>query len=185
MDWIVYILKLSDSSLYTGITNNLSSRLSTHFSGKGSKYVRSRLPFKLVYIERTNNRSEASKREHQIKKMKRNKKQDLVKGGKQMSFPIQPLYDQVFIKKDSEEKTKDGLYLPQSVKGRAVTGKVVAVGPGLLSPMTGGYLPMQLKVGDTVYVKEFSGYIVKYEEHEVHVMKEQDIVGRVLKEDEK
>lgn len=101
-----------------------------------------------------------------------------------MSFPVRPLYDQVFVKKDDESKTKTGIHLPQSVKGRAVLGTVVAVGPGLLSPYTGGFLPMSVKEGDRVFLREFTGYIVKYEEHEVHVFKENEIIGVVPESEE-
>lgn len=94
-----------------------------------------------------------------------------------MSFPVQPLYDQVFVQKDDANVTKSGFHLPESVKGRAVTGTVVAVGPGLLSPYTGGYLPMSVKVGDKVFLREFTGYIVKLDEHEAHVFKENEIIG--------
>ncbi|MEC7911337.1 MAG: GIY-YIG nuclease family protein [Pseudomonadota bacterium] len=71
MSWIVYILKCSDESLYTGITNNLEKRLQLHASGKGSKYTRGRGPLKLVHQERFKTRSLASKRELFIKKLNR------------------------------------------------------------------------------------------------------------------
>ena len=71
MSWIVYILKCSDESLYTGITNNLEKRLQLHASGKGSKYTRGRGPLKLVHQERLKTRSLASKRELFIKKLNR------------------------------------------------------------------------------------------------------------------
>lgn len=94
-----------------------------------------------------------------------------------MTFPVKPLYDQVFVKKDDESQTKSGLHLTQSVKGRAVRGTVIAVGPGLLSPYTGGYLPMTVKEGDRVFLKEFTGYIIKVDDEEVHVFKENEIIG--------
>lgn len=43
---IVYILRCSDQSLYTGYTNNLEARLKKHEVGKGAKYTRGRGPFK-------------------------------------------------------------------------------------------------------------------------------------------
>ena len=95
-----------------------------------------------------------------------------------MSFPIQPVFDLLFVKKDSEALTASGLHLPVSVKGRAVTGKVVAIGPGLRNH-EGTYLTPDIKVGDTVYVKEFSGYIVRYKDEEVHVFHENEIIGIV------
>lgn len=57
--------------MYTGITNNLKNRFNTHAAGKGSKYVNSRLPFGVVYIDEAENRSSASKREAGIKRLKR------------------------------------------------------------------------------------------------------------------
>lgn len=65
--YYVYILLCRDNSLYTGITNNLKFRLEAHRQGKGSKYVRSRLPVKLIYSERYPDKSSAMKREMQIK----------------------------------------------------------------------------------------------------------------------
>ena len=79
MKWIIYILKCKDQSLYTGITNNLDKRIEQHISGNGSKYLRGRLPFKLVYKEDAINRSDATKRELEIKKLNKRTKQLLIK----------------------------------------------------------------------------------------------------------
>jgi chaperonin GroES len=96
-------------------------------------------------------------------------------------FPIQPLMDRVFVKKDDMSVDKDtGFHLPDTVKGRAQTGTVVAVGPGYLNTNTGDFHPTTVKVGDRVFIKEFDGYIVRYNGHEVFVFREQEILGRVL-----
>ena len=79
MNWVVYMVKCNDSSIYTGISNNLKQRLNTHVKGNGSKYVRARLPFKLVYTEECQNRSQANKREIEIKKLDKKNKELLVK----------------------------------------------------------------------------------------------------------
>jgi putative endonuclease len=76
--YYLYILKCSDNSLYTGITNNLEKRLEVHKSGKGSKYVRAKLPFQLVYSEELETKSLALKREFEIKKMTKLEKMKLV-----------------------------------------------------------------------------------------------------------
>lgn len=99
-----------------------------------------------------------------------------------MSFGVKPLYDQVFVRKAEDETTESGLHLTQTVKGRAVTGEVVAAGPGMLSPYTGTFLPMQIKVGDKVFLKEFSGYIIKWKGEEVHVFRENEIIGLVTED---
>jgi putative endonuclease len=78
MNWLVYMLECNDNSIYTGITNNLEERLKTHQSGNGAKYLRGRLPIKLVYKENFINRSEATKREIYIKKMSKKDKKNLI-----------------------------------------------------------------------------------------------------------
>lgn len=70
----VYILECSDGSLYTGCTGDISRRLAEHRSGKASKYTRSRLPVTVRYAEPALDRSEALRREAQIKKMSRSAK---------------------------------------------------------------------------------------------------------------
>lgn len=73
-NWCVYILQCSDQTLYTGITNDLKKRILIHNSGKGAKYTRVRLPIRLVYQEEKETRSDALKREIEIKKLSRKKK---------------------------------------------------------------------------------------------------------------
>jgi putative endonuclease len=70
----IYILLCSDNSLYTGYTSDINQRFNNHKEGKGSKYVRSRLPFKLIYTEKCTSKSEALKREIEIKGWRREKK---------------------------------------------------------------------------------------------------------------
>lgn len=69
--WHTYIVCCSDNTLYTGIAKDLHRRLTEHNSGKGARYTCSRQPVKLVYHEQFPSRSEASRREYQIKKMSR------------------------------------------------------------------------------------------------------------------
>jgi co-chaperonin GroES (HSP10) len=94
-------------------------------------------------------------------------------------FPIEPLFDRVFVKKDSADKV-DGFYMPESVKGRAQTGIVVSAGPGYFDIKSGSFIPMSLKVGDRVFVKEFDGYIIRYQDHEFFVFMENEILGKVV-----
>lgn len=76
--WAVYILKCADNTLYTGISNNVTKRIATHNTGKGAKYTKPRLPVYLVYSEIAKDRSHASKREAQIKKLTKTQKQILI-----------------------------------------------------------------------------------------------------------
>jgi co-chaperonin GroES (HSP10) len=99
-------------------------------------------------------------------------------------FPIEPLMDRVFVKKDDASVDKStGFHLPDSVKGRAPTGTVVAVGQGYFDIQSGKFVPMSLKVGDRVWLKEFDGYIIRYEGHEVFVFNEREIIGKLRAND--
>ena len=74
MSWSVYILECNDGSLYTGITNDLDKRIQAHELGRGAKYTRGKGPLNLIYREAHKNRSDASKRESEIKKLSRQEK---------------------------------------------------------------------------------------------------------------
>ena len=73
-----YLLVCSDNTLYCGYTNNLDKRIAAHNSGKGAKYTKTRLPVKLVYSETFDNKSDAMKREWQIKQYTRKQKLNLL-----------------------------------------------------------------------------------------------------------
>jgi putative endonuclease len=72
--WFVYILLCSDNSLYTGATNDLEKRFLKHKSGKGGAYTRSHKVLKMIYKEEFKTRSEALKKEAEIKSWSRTKK---------------------------------------------------------------------------------------------------------------
>ncbi|MBK5245016.1 MAG: GIY-YIG nuclease family protein [Eubacteriaceae bacterium] len=77
---LVYIVKCSDDTLYTGWTRNIEVRLIAHNSGRGSKYTRARLPVILMYWEILETKSDALKREAAIKKLTRKQKLKLING---------------------------------------------------------------------------------------------------------
>ena len=78
------MLECSDSTIYTGITNNLESRIKVHNSGKGAKYVKTRLPVRLLWNIESENRSEASKLEIKIKKLTRTQKLNIIENKKEV-----------------------------------------------------------------------------------------------------
>lgn len=80
--WYVYIVEASDTSLYTGITTNPDRRLHEHNTDnrRGSKYLRMRRPVKIRYTEKHKTRSEASKREYEIKNLLKKDKEKLISG---------------------------------------------------------------------------------------------------------
>jgi len=81
MPYFVYILRTSSNTLYIGQTNNLEKRIREHKnkSSKSAKYLRYFTDFKLVYSEKYKTRSEAMKRETELKKWTRAKKEILIK----------------------------------------------------------------------------------------------------------
>lgn len=74
----VYILECADKSLYTGWTTSPEKRLKTHNEGKGAKYTKSRLPVSMLYCEEFSSKSEALRRECEIKKLSRQKKLEMI-----------------------------------------------------------------------------------------------------------
>ncbi len=75
--WSVYIVECVDGSFYTGITEDIDNRLRVHNAGKGAKYTRGRRPVILRYVEKMAGKSEALKRENEIKGLKKSQKMRL------------------------------------------------------------------------------------------------------------
>ena len=75
----VYILQCREGTYYTGYTNNLESRIALHNKGKGAKYLRAKLPVKLVYAKEYRYYKNALRHERNIKKMTRKQKEVIIK----------------------------------------------------------------------------------------------------------
>ena len=74
--WNIYILRCNDDTLYIGITNNIERRLKEHASGKrGAKYLKGRQPFSLVFSHQIQEKGQALKLEHHLKKLPKDKKE--------------------------------------------------------------------------------------------------------------
>ena len=74
--WNIYILRCNDDSLYIGITNDLARRQNEHASGKrGAKYLKGRQPFSLVFSHQIQEKGQALKLEHHLKKLPKDKKE--------------------------------------------------------------------------------------------------------------
>jgi putative endonuclease len=76
--WLCYILFCADNTLYTGITNDLKKRLTSHNAGTAARYTRARGPVELVFVEICADKSAALKREMEIKNLVRAKKLALI-----------------------------------------------------------------------------------------------------------
>lgn len=89
---------------------------------------------------------------------------------------IRPLSDRVLIKRSQkEERTASGIIIPDIAQEKEQTGFVVAVGKGRVLN-DGTILPMNVKVGDTVYFGKYSGSEVAPE----HIMLREDEILGVL-----
>ncbi|MDA8085772.1 MAG: co-chaperone GroES [Nitrospiraceae bacterium] len=81
---------------------------------------------------------------------------------------FKPLKDRVFVSyAEEEERTKGGLYVPDTAKEKPQKGKVEAVGSEV----------KEVKVGDSVLFDKYSGSKVKMNDQECLIIKEEDILG--------
>lgn len=76
----MYILRCADDTYYTGSTIDLDRRLAQHQSGEGAKYTARRLPVELIFSERYDHVAQAFRRERQVQKWSRRKKEALICG---------------------------------------------------------------------------------------------------------
>ena len=79
--WYLYLLCCSDGSFYTGITSDLTSRLERHNAGRASVYTKLRRPVQLRYVEQFENKSQARRREIEIKNYSIANKKKLIEFG--------------------------------------------------------------------------------------------------------
>jgi putative endonuclease len=77
--YYIYVLQCSDTTLYTGYTNNVEKRVQVHNSGKGAKYTKARLPVKCLYQESFDTKSDALKAEYAFKKLTRKQKLEYIR----------------------------------------------------------------------------------------------------------
>lgn len=76
-----YMVACADGTLYTGWTTDLEARLAAHNAGTGARYTRGRGPVALVYWEEYGDQGQARRRECEIKKLDRRRKEALVASG--------------------------------------------------------------------------------------------------------
>ena len=78
-EWFFYIVRCKDNTLYSGITVNIEERVKKHNKGTGAKYTAVHRPVSLVYSEKCGTASAAMKREKQVKKLPKIKKERLAR----------------------------------------------------------------------------------------------------------
>jgi len=95
-----------------------------------------------------------------------------------MAVKLQPLGDRLVVKPmESEEKTKSGIYLPDTAKEKPQEGKVIAVGPGKMTD-DGKRIPVDVEVGDIVIYAKYGGSEIKMEGEDYIILRETDILAK-------
>jgi chaperonin GroES len=95
-----------------------------------------------------------------------------------MAAKLQPLADRVLVKPtEKEEKTKSGIYLPDTAKEKPQEGEIMAVGPGKLTD-DGKRIPMDLKAGDRVIYAKYGGTEIKVDGEDLIILRESDILAK-------
>lgn len=89
---------------------------------------------------------------------------------------IKPLGSRIVVKRSEAEKTKGGIYLPDSAQEKPKEGTVLAVGPGVPND-EGKLIPLDIKEGDRVLFSSYGGTEVKLEETEYLILKEEEVLG--------
>ena len=77
--YYVYMARNDFGKLYVGVTKNLKSRISYHNAERGANFTKGRAKFHIVFSEEYNSLADARKREIQIKKWRREKKEMLIR----------------------------------------------------------------------------------------------------------
>ncbi len=95
-----------------------------------------------------------------------------------MAVKLQPLADRLVVRPiEREDKTKTGIYLPDTAREKPQEGEVIAVGPGRLSE-DGKRIAMDVKVGDIVIYAKYGGTEIKSDDEEVIILRESDILAK-------
>jgi chaperonin GroES len=90
---------------------------------------------------------------------------------------VRPLHDRVLVKRfNEEERTKGGLFIPDTAKEKPIQGEIIAVGQGRIGD-DGKVRPLDVKKGDRVLFGKYAGTEIKIEGEEFLMMREEDILG--------
>ena len=94
---------------------------------------------------------------------------------------LKPLGDRIVVKVlTREEKTKGGLFLPDTAKEKPTEGEVKAIGSGKVLD-NGQKLPIEVKVGDHIIFSKYAGTEVKVDGEELVIFSERDVLAIIEK----
>jgi putative endonuclease len=81
-EWHLYLIRLKNNHLYTGISKDVEARFCQHCAGgkQAAKFLRGKGPLKLVFQKKIGDKSQALKAEARVKKLSKADKEQLVQG---------------------------------------------------------------------------------------------------------
>jgi chaperonin GroES len=95
------------------------------------------------------------------------------------NLKLRPLYDRIVVKrKDAQERTASGLYIPDTAKEKPQQAEVVAVGEGKFAE-DGKRMKLDVKAGDTVLIGKYSGTEIKIDDVEYTILREDEVLAIV------
>lgn len=90
---------------------------------------------------------------------------------------LKPLGDKIIVERlEAEDKTKGGIYLPESAKEKPKQGKIISVGPGKVLD-SGERGTLSVKKGDVVLFNSYAGTEIQHEGKELLIMSEDDVMA--------
>ena len=100
---------------------------------------------------------------------------------KDVSLKVRPLDDRVVVEPlEAEEKTAGGILLPDTAKQKPQRGRVLAVGPGKMLE-DGQRAKVSVTKGDEVLFGRYGGTDIQVDQKEIKIMRESDILAKVVK----
>ncbi len=98
-----------------------------------------------------------------------------------MAIDLQPMADRLVVRPiEREEKTKGGIFLPDTAKEKPQEGEILAVGPGRLND-DGERVAMDVSVGDIVIYAKYGGTEITVDEEDLVILRESDILAKKAK----
>lgn len=94
-----------------------------------------------------------------------------------MTVNLKPLGGRVIVEPiEAEDVTAGGILLPETAKEKPQKGTVISVGPGERDDK-GKYIPMEVKVGDTVLFNKYAGTEIKVDGKKIMILRENEILA--------
>jgi chaperonin GroES len=93
---------------------------------------------------------------------------------------LRPLDDRIIVEEpEPTDRTRSGILLPDRAKEKPQRSRVLRVGPGALDKDDDVRVPLEVKPGDEVLFRKYSGHELEIDGLRVRVLRADDVVGIV------